>query len=94
MQSISQLGNALSKEHVDPSTKIRVVWPKEKCKMLGEEVVIIDSPGKYRISNFHMCTVSISTCTYVLIIFVYYIFLGIDVETDLDAWIDRVCLDR
>ena len=23
-----------------------------------------------------------------------YIFPGIDVETDLDAWIDRVCLDR
>ena len=63
IQSISQLGNALSNEHVDPSTKLKIVWPKEKCKMLGEEVVIIDSPG-------------------------------IDVETDLDAWIDRVCLDR
>ena len=49
VQSISQLGNALSKEHVDPSTKLRVVWPKEKCKMLGEEVVIIDSPGKFKI---------------------------------------------
>ena len=24
----------------------------------------------------------------------YLLFLGIDVETDLDAWIDRVCLDR
>ena len=47
VQSISQLGSALSKEHLDPSTKIRVVWPKEKCKMLGEEVVIIDSPGKF-----------------------------------------------
>ena len=62
IQSISQLGNALSNECVDPNTKVRVVWPKEKCKMLGEEVVIIDSPG-------------------------------IDVETDLDVWIDQVCLD-
>ena len=47
IQSISQLGNALSDEHVDPSNKLRIVWPKEKCKMLGEEVVIIDSPGIY-----------------------------------------------
>ena len=45
IQSISQLGNALCNESVDPNTKVRVVWPKEKCKMLGEEVVIIDSPG-------------------------------------------------
>ena len=62
VQSISQLGNALSSEKLDPSAKVRIVWPKEKCKMLGEEVVIIDSPG-------------------------------IDVETDLDVWIDRVCID-
>lgn len=62
VQSISQLGNALSSEKLEASAKVRIVWPKEKCKMLGEEVVIIDSPG-------------------------------IDVETDLDAWIDRVCLD-
>ena len=46
IQSISQLGNALSNDCVAPNTKVRVVWPKEKCKMLGEEVVIIDSPGK------------------------------------------------
>ena len=56
------LGNALSSEKLEASAKVRIVWPKEKCKMLGQEVVIIDSPG-------------------------------IDVETDLDAWIDRVCLD-
>jgi len=62
VQSISMLGNALSSEKLEASAKVRIVWPKEKCKMLGQEVVIIDSPG-------------------------------IDVETDLDAWIDRVCLD-
>ena len=62
VHSISMLGNALSSEKLEPSAKVRIVWPKEKCKMLGQEVVIIDSPG-------------------------------IDVETDLDAWIDRVCLD-
>ena len=37
---------------------MRIHWPVEKCRLLGEEVVIIDSPG-------------------------------IDVEADLDDWIDR-----
>jgi mitofusin len=60
--SIAQLGNALCAEKLESSSKVRIVWPKEKCKMLAEEVVIIDSPG-------------------------------IDVETDLDDWIDKFCLD-
>ena len=38
--------------------QVRIHWPVEKCRLLGEEVVIIDSPG-------------------------------IDVEADLDNWIDR-----
>ena len=41
---------------------IQVHWPVERCRLLGEEVVIIDSPG-------------------------------IDVEADLDEWIDKHCLD-
>lgn len=62
VKSISQLGNALCSEKLDSSAKVRIIWPKERCKMLAEEVVIIDSPG-------------------------------IDVETDLDEWIDKFCLD-
>jgi len=62
LQSLRQLGNALSSEQLEASSKIRVCWPVEKCRLLGEEVVIIDSPG-------------------------------IDVETDLDDWIDKFCLD-
>merc|ERR1719154_909365 len=42
--------------------RVQVHWPVEKCRLLGEEVVIIDSP-----------------C--------------IDVEADLDEWIDKHCLD-
>ena len=41
---------------------MQVHWPVERCRLLGEEVVIIDSPG-------------------------------IDVEADLDEWIDKHCLD-
>merc|ERR1712223_703487 len=62
VQSLGQLGNALCSEKLAPSSKVQIVWPSDRCKMLEEEVVLIDSPG-------------------------------IDVETDLDEWIDKFCLD-
>ncbi|XP_023348232.1 transmembrane GTPase Marf [Eurytemora carolleeae] len=62
LTSLSQLGNALSTETLEHNSQVRIHWPVEKCRLLGEEVVIIDSPG-------------------------------IDVEADLDNWIDRFCLD-
>ncbi len=52
----------MSAEKLEPSAKVRIAWPKEKCKMLDEDVVLIDSPG-------------------------------IDVESNLDEWIDKFCLD-
>ncbi len=57
VHSIAQLGNALSAEKLEPSAKAKIAWPREKCKMLDEDVVLIDSPG-------------------------------IDVEANLDEWID------
>ena len=62
VQTLGQLGNALCSEKLAPNSKVRIVWPKDRCKMLEEEVVLIDSPG-------------------------------IDVESDLDEWIDKFCLD-
>jgi len=62
LQSLPQLGNALCKEKLDSNCRVMIHWPVEKCRLLGEEVVIIDSPG-------------------------------IDVEADLDEWIDKHCLD-
>jgi len=62
LQSLPQLGNALCAEKLDSNCKVQIHWPVEKCRLLGEEVVIIDSPG-------------------------------IDVEADLDEWIDKHCLD-
>jgi mitofusin len=38
------------------------LWPKERCRLLKEDVVFVDSPG-------------------------------IDVKSDLDAWIDQQCVD-
>ena len=58
LQSLPQLGSALCAEKLDSDAKVRIHWPVERCRLLGEEVVIIDSPG-------------------------------IDVEADLDEWIDK-----
>merc|ERR1719282_1232345 len=62
LESLSSRGNAISAEKLDSMCRVQVHWPVEKCRLLGEEVVIIDSPG-------------------------------IDVEADLDEWIDKHCLD-
>ena len=62
MNSLGQLGNALCSDKLEASSKVRIVWPRNRCKMLEEEVILIDSPG-------------------------------IDVEADLDEWIDKFCLD-
>jgi len=62
LTNLPQLGNALCAEKLESNSQVRIHWPVEKCRLLGEEVVIIDSPG-------------------------------IDVEMDLDNWIDRFCLD-
>jgi len=62
LESLSSLGNALCSEKLDSNNRVQVHWPVERCRLLGEEVVIIDSPG-------------------------------IDVEADLDEWIDKHCLD-
>ena len=45
IKSISSLGNALCDQKLESSAKVRIVWPKKKCKMLEAEVVLIDSPG-------------------------------------------------
>ena len=47
LDSISQLGNALCAERLSNDSKVRIVYPKAKCKMLAEEVVLIDSPGEF-----------------------------------------------
>jgi len=62
LSNLTQLGNALCDSKLESNCQVRIHWPVEKCRLLGEEVVIIDSPG-------------------------------IDVEADLDDWIDRHCLD-
>lgn len=45
MQSIKQLANALCEEKLSESEKIRIFWPRERCSLLRDDVVFVDSPG-------------------------------------------------
>ncbi|KAK0174731.1 hypothetical protein PV327_010467 [Microctonus hyperodae] len=43
--SVAQLGHALCKEKLCESNLVRIFWPKEKCLLLRDDVVFVDSPG-------------------------------------------------
>lgn len=45
LQSVSQLGHALCKEKLVESQLVRIFWPKDKCLLLRDDVVFVDSPG-------------------------------------------------
>lgn len=40
-----QLANALCQEKLCESSKIRIFWPRERCSLLRDDVVFVDSPG-------------------------------------------------
>ncbi|XP_067947708.1 mitofusin-2-like [Watersipora subatra] len=60
--SLKELASALSAVKLEQNALIRICWPKNKCGILKDDVVLVDSPG-------------------------------IDVDPDLDSWIDKFCLD-
>ncbi|GAB0086640.1 Transmembrane GTPase Marf [Sergentomyia squamirostris] len=43
--SVQQLANALSQEKLTESSLIRIFWPRERCSLLRDDVVFMDSPG-------------------------------------------------
>lgn len=45
VQSLAQLGNALHKEKLDESSVVLIHWPKQRCHLLRDDVVLVDSPG-------------------------------------------------
>ncbi|KAH0567445.1 transmembrane GTPase Marf isoform X2 [Cotesia glomerata] len=45
VESVGQLGHALCKEKLCESNLVRIFWPKEKCLLLRDDVVFVDSPG-------------------------------------------------
>ncbi|KAJ8948205.1 hypothetical protein NQ318_010481 [Aromia moschata] len=45
VESVGQLAHALCKEKLNESTLVRVYWPKNRCLLLRDDVVFVDSPG-------------------------------------------------
>ncbi|RWS24685.1 Transmembrane GTPase Marf-like protein, partial [Leptotrombidium deliense] len=45
IESVSHLANALNSEKMGDSTCVRIYWPKNKCSLLTDDVVLVDSPG-------------------------------------------------
>lgn len=44
-QNLKQMANALSQEKLNESSLIRIFWPRERCNLLRDDVVFVDSPG-------------------------------------------------
>ena len=44
-QSVAQLAHALCKERLGESQLVHIYWPKDKCLLLRDDVVFVDSPG-------------------------------------------------
>ncbi|KAK3803674.1 hypothetical protein RRG08_023388 [Elysia crispata] len=42
---IKQLASALSSVRLSENSLIRILWPKDRCRLLREDVVLLDSPG-------------------------------------------------
>lgn len=45
VESVGQLAHALCKEKLNESTLVKVYWPKNRCFLLRDDVVFVDSPG-------------------------------------------------
>ncbi|XP_066997759.2 transmembrane GTPase Marf [Anabrus simplex] len=45
VKSVGQLAHALCKEKLGESQLVHIHWPKDKCPLLRDDVVFVDSPG-------------------------------------------------
>ncbi|KAI1301415.1 Transmembrane GTPase Marf [Halotydeus destructor] len=45
VESVAHLANALNTERLDDASLVQIFWPKSKCTLLRDEVVLVDSPG-------------------------------------------------
>uniref|UniRef100_A0A1A9X2I7 Dynamin-type G domain-containing protein n=1 Tax=Glossina brevipalpis TaxID=37001 RepID=A0A1A9X2I7_9MUSC len=45
VKDIKQLANALSQEKLSENSLIRIFWPRDRCSLLRDGVVFMDSPG-------------------------------------------------
>lgn len=45
VESVAHLANALTSDKMGDSNLVRIFWPKSKCSLLRDDVVLMDSPG-------------------------------------------------
>ncbi|CAF1667975.1 unnamed protein product, partial [Rotaria magnacalcarata] len=45
VSSLGSIGNALSREKLDSDSLVKILWPKEKCRLIRDDVILVDSPG-------------------------------------------------
>lgn len=89
LQTVNQLAHALHQdEDLDAGSLVCVMWPKAKCALLRDDLVLVDrsdtSSRRTRAEPLFssLTSMSVSSCS-----------PGIDVTTELDSWIDKFCLD-
>ena len=42
---VAQLASSLCTESLGDASLVKVYWPTDKCPLLGDDVVLVDSPG-------------------------------------------------
>lgn len=45
VESVAHLANALNSERLGDASLVQIFWPKSKCTLLHDDVVLVDSPG-------------------------------------------------
>lgn len=41
-QSLGTIGSALSNERLDSDSLVKILWPREKCRLIKDDVVLVD----------------------------------------------------
>lgn len=55
IDSVKNLANALNNESMSSDTLVKIFWPKSKCSILHDDVVLVDSPGTDVSANLDSC---------------------------------------
>jgi mitofusin len=42
LQSLGSIGSALSREKLDSDSLVKILWPKEKCRLIRDDVILVD----------------------------------------------------
>uniref|UniRef100_A0A8D0ABR9 Mitofusin 2 n=1 Tax=Sander lucioperca TaxID=283035 RepID=A0A8D0ABR9_SANLU len=107
IKTVNQLAHALHQdEDLDAGSLVCVMWPKAKCALLRDDLVLVDRSDvdtTQSTNSFPSPVCKINFKTYIMFTcrvlqFEYCTLFppsspGIDVTTELDSWIDKFCLD-